>query len=129
MKTVGMLTKMDQAERLVMAASALCGYPLEEEWELLGRCLERAGYGFDAAVREFVMIHIGDLAPLEGMSLRGWDRCRELLMLRQWGATPHPSSGLRETPDATFPSRGRQRERRSDQGIAPYEADGEAETA
>ncbi len=95
MKTVGMLTKMDQAERLVMAASALCGYPLEEEWELLGRCLERAGYGFDAAVREFVMIHIGDLAPLEGMSLRGWDRCRELLMLRQWKNGPSPS--LRDT--------------------------------
>ena len=82
MMKLGMRAKMDQAERLVQAASALCGYPEAEEWEVLQRCLKQEGYRWEAAVRQFVMVHIGDLAPLEDMSLRGWDRCRELLRTR-----------------------------------------------
>ena len=34
MMKLGMRAKMDQAERLVQAASALCGYPEAEEWEM-----------------------------------------------------------------------------------------------
>ena len=75
--------KMDLAERLVRAASELCGYPPAEEWEVLLRCLRKEGFRFDAAVRQFVLVHIGDLAPLEGVSLRGWDKCRALLALRE----------------------------------------------